>query len=463
MLMSGKSGRMFPGAQRASTASSRRSRCAGAAADPVAVALDDADRGPARALDARRRRLARPRRRGRAPARPARRAAVEQLEALLRARVPLLEPGLDVARPARRGRDRLEAARTRAAGWSPAHPRRPGGPRRRAGRASPARVLAAEDADVVEPVQERAVEQQLRHATEASARIARERRARRRDRRRVELQRGAPDRDAAEEEPVAGRARRRAARALDQRQRTRWCRPRSPMPAQTAAMSLRWLQSRSSSSRSVRARASVGGGLEAAQPLDGLRVGDGVGDRAGRAGPLRRPRARRPATGPRRGAPVRGACRTDARRGAGCGRRRRGSGSGPTRSRRRGWARRRPGTGRAVDRDRPRGEVRIVPQQRPQRLVAGERHAVAIVRLALVPLGRRCEVDDRRRALATPSRTWRWQPSGRRRAASAPRRRRGRGGRRSDRPAPAPRRSARDSRASCQRAQQRVAHPDPGR
>ena len=39
----------------------------------------------------------------------------------------------------------------------------------------------------------------------------------------------------------------------------------------------------------------------------------------------------------------------------------------------------------AVDRDGPRGRVGRVRQQRPQRLVAGEAHAVAVVRLALVP------------------------------------------------------------------------------
>ena len=62
----------------------------------------------------------------------------------------------------------------------------------------------------------------------------------------------------------------------------------SPTPAHTAAMSLRWFQVRSSSSRIVRARASSGVGREAERLLAGVRVGDAVRDRS-----RRRRRARR--------------------------------------------------------------------------------------------------------------------------------------------------------------------------
>ena len=173
-----------------------------------------------------------------------------------------------------------------------------------------------------------------------------------------------------------------------------------PTPAQTAAMSFRWLQMRSSSSRIVRARASSARRLEAERLLAGLRVGDA------RSRPrTRRRRARRSASPsverarPRRPARGRGACRRGARRGGGSGRRRRGSGSGRTRSRRRGSARPRPGRrrGRAPGRSSCASSRSWSTSGRSGSWPS-KRDAVEVVRLALVPAGGRREVDDRRHA-----------------------------------------------------------------
>ena len=148
----------------------------------------------------------------------------------------------------------------------------------------------------------------------------------------------------------------------------------------------------------MRARASSAVGTRPSALLAGLGVGDGVRDGAGGAGARREASAVVERRCPRRRARGRGACRRAARRGGGSGRRRRGSGSGRTRSRRRGSARPRPGTCRS-----PRtGTVQcasgeVVVDERPQRLVAVEADAVEIVRLALVPVRRRREIDDRRR------------------------------------------------------------------
>ena len=187
-----------------------------------------------------------------------------------------------------------------------------------------------------------------------------------------------------------------------------------PTPAQIAPMSLRVFQTRSSSSRIVRARASSGVGREAERLLARLRVRDGVRDPAAGAGACDDRQAVRRAQGPRRPARGRGACRRGGRRRAGSGRRRRGSGSAPTRSRRRGSGRRRPGTASApcTGRREP-GEGDVVVDERPQRLVAVEADAVEVVRLPLVPPRRGGEVDDRRapRRAAASARSRRASPS----------------------------------------------------
>ena len=114
---------------------------------------------------------------------------------------------------------------------------------------------------------------------------------------------------------------------------------------------------------------------EAERLLAGVRVGDAVRDGAGGAGARRRTRGPRRASFPRPPARGRDACRRAARRAGGCGRRRRGSGSGRTRSCPRGSARRRPGRRRRRESARPAVERRVVVDERPQRLVAGEADA----------------------------------------------------------------------------------------
>ena len=59
----------------------------------------------------------------------------------------------------------------------------------------------------------------------------------------------------------------------------------SPTPAQTAAMSLRWFQSRSSSQQDGAGAGDLGGRAEAENLFAGLRVGERVGDSARGAGP----------------------------------------------------------------------------------------------------------------------------------------------------------------------------------
>ena len=65
-------------------------------------------------------------------------------------------------------------------------------------------------------------------------------------------------------------------RASSQSAAKRWFPAARPTPAQMAAMSLRWFQSRSSSSSSVRARRELGGRPQAENLLRGVRVGDAV-------------------------------------------------------------------------------------------------------------------------------------------------------------------------------------------
>ena len=97
----------------------------------------------------------------------------------------------------------------------------------------------------------------------------------------VDRERAPADLHAPEQEAVAGQHGVQAPSRLAQR-REALVPAASPTPAQTAAMSLRWLHSRSSSSSSVRARATRAW-IAAPAALGGVRVGDAVRDRAGRA------------------------------------------------------------------------------------------------------------------------------------------------------------------------------------
>ena len=338
---------------------------------------------------------------------------------------------------ARSGDDRLEAvvgeARAASRATSSATP---GGARRRPDGAEARGVVGVDDADVGQPVLERGVEEQLAPAALPSpsrdrgelARARRatvvgvERRARCRRRGRV------PKR---KRWPVSAAFSRRA-RSVSAAKRL--LPAARPTPAQTAAMSLRWLHSALELEQD-RARARELGVGEAERLLAGVRVGDAVRDRAGGAGARGVRRARRRASRPRPRARGRGACRRGARRGGGSGRRRRGSGSGRTRSRRRGSARPRPGRRRR----RARGTVqrsrsRSWSTSGRSGSWPSKRDAVEVVRLALVPAGGR-ERGRRSSARGRPSTRDRLEPRRRRparRAACARRRRRRwRAGRRS--------------------------------
>ena len=131
------------------------------AREPVAVALDDAERRPARALDARRPELAlREPVLGRGRADGPAEQPLEQLERLLELDLPLLEPRLDVAEGAGRScRSESVVRETRARGTRVLLD--PRGPRGGAGRAEPARVARAHDADAGQPVLEGAIEEEL--------------------------------------------------------------------------------------------------------------------------------------------------------------------------------------------------------------------------------------------------------------------------------------------------------------
>ena len=135
--------------------------------------------------------------------------------------------------------------------------RQTSGTRCRTSRTEPSRFLRAHDADVDEAVVERAVEDELAPArcclgaqgSSSSSRADRDRSA-------VECDLAPADPDGPEEEADG-----RVTRALSRRARSvspaKRCAPAArPVPAHTAEMSLRWFQTRSSSSRIVRARAS---------------------------------------------------------------------------------------------------------------------------------------------------------------------------------------------------------------
>ncbi len=199
----------------------------------------------------------------------------------------LCEAGAHVAR--RRGRSARARSRRRRAS-PPASVRAssamPGA--RATGPTAPRRdgVVAAEHADAVEAVLERGVEARARARRVARSRSQTGRACRARARASWSFERRGGCRRRRRCRTGSG-ARRSAAlsrRASSQSAAKRWLPAAKPTPAQIAAMSLRWFQSRSSSSSSVRARATSPAGREPAQLLDGVCVGDAVRDRAGGAG-----------------------------------------------------------------------------------------------------------------------------------------------------------------------------------